>query len=107
MLAHPIALLVAVALGAGCLGGGGTRLWLRGCGAMEGIVRPQQLVRNGCIEEQQYPEGKEEKHCNAAHKIQDRPETICGSGADGGVGSVAIGLHTVAGYGDDGTARVI
>jgi len=111
VLPHSVALLVAAALGAGHLGGASasTRrlLGLRGGGSMEGVVRTQQLVGNGRVQEQQDAEGQEEEHRDAAHEVEDWPEAVGGGGADGGVGSVAIGLHAVAGYGDDGTARII
>lgn len=125
MLPHAVALLVAVAFGAGststssccccstsssscscccCCSGLAGRLW--GGGSMECTVGTQQLVGNGRVEHDQNAKGQEEEQCDGAHEIEDGPEVIGCRCADWRFGAVAVGLHAVVGYGNDGTAKV-
>lgn len=73
---------------------------------MECTVGTQQLVGNGRVEHDQNAKGQEEEEGDGAHEVEDGPEVISGRCADWRFGAVAIGLHAVVGYGNDGTAKV-
>lgn len=123
MLPHAVALLMAVAFGAGssstspscCCSSSTTCLCccctglagrLGGGGSMECTVGTQQLVGNGRVEHDQNAKGQEEEQCDGAHEVEDGPEVIGCRCADWRFGTVAVGLHAVAGYGNDWTAKV-
>lgn len=73
---------------------------------MECTIGTQQFVGDGRVEHHQNTKGQEKEQCDGPDEVEDGPEVIGRRCADWRFGAVAIGLHAVAGYGNDGTAKV-